>query len=565
MNFPVIHPIKLRDLVDIGQRLGHFIQVGPPKRQFGTPGGDTAPTASQWDDVDRQLFFHFPDERLFFAFARFNRAAWQAQFSRCGDPLAAADCQQFVSPQHHADNAAFAFYKWFGAIHGDNATLGLVSLLAADTKNVTSDFDFEDSQCRVYLLFDFSLPCAADALAVVRRLQSAGFIAYLAGGCVRDGLLGRQPKDFDVATNATPETIRQTFGHRRTLAFGASFGVIGVLGTGQEPTEVATFRSDGTYSDGRRPDQVHFGSAEQDALRRDYTINGLFYDPVQDCVIDFVEGRVDLANRVVRAIGDPYLRIAEDKLRMLRAVRFAATLGFSIDHATTDAIRQLADQVIVTSGERIGAELQRMLGTRGAPIAIELLADTHLLDVIWPGISPDRPRLERAVRLAGAVQPPEFTACVAAILAANAVQPSDMLERLSTRWKMSCDQRAAIEQAIEHRDTLLGADASPWSVIQPLLTLRHRDTLLAAAEAWTLAEQLPRRGIDFCRNRIAQMSPEQLDPPPLLTGQDLIGHGYQPGPAFKPTLAAVRAAQLDGEIASRSDALLLATRLFQQA
>lgn len=410
-------------------------------------------------------------------------------------------------------------------------------------------------------MFDFSRASAADALAVIRRLQSDGFVAYLAGGCVRDGLLGRTPKDFDVATNATPETVRQIFGHRRTLAFGASFGVIGVQGAGKEPTEVATFRSDGTYSDGRRPDHVHFGSAEQDALRRDYTINGLFYDPVQDKVIDFVDGRADLANRVVRAIGDPYLRIAEDKLRMLRAVRFAATLSFSIDHLTTDAIRRLADQVMVTSGERIGAEVNRMLGNRGAAIAIELLADTHLLDVIWPGISLDRPHLDRAIRLAGAVQPPEFTACVAAIVAANAAQPSEMVEQLSTRWKMSCDQRNAIDQAVQYRDMILAADSTPWSVIQPLLMIQHRDTVLMAAEAWAMAEQLPRCGINFCRNRIAQLTPEELDPPPLLTGQDLIAHGYKPGPAFKPTLAAARAAQLDGEIASQSEAINLAKRM----
>lgn len=431
----------------------------------------------------------------------------------------------------------------------------LVSLFTAKAKNVTSDFDFEDSRCRVYLLFDFSTASAADALAVIRRLQSAGFVAYLAGGCVRDGLLGRPPKDFDVATNATPETVRQIFGHRRTLAFGASFGVIGVQGTGKEPTEVATFRSDGTYSDGRRPDHVHFGSAEQDALRRDYTINGLFYDPVEDRVIDFVDGRADLAKRVVRAIGDPYLRIAEDKLRMLRAVRFAATLGFSIDHVTTDAIRRLADQVIVTSGERIGAELQRMLGNRGAPIAIELLADTHLLAVIWPGICTDFASLDRAVRLAGAIQPPDFATCVAAIVAANAQQPSEMVEQLVLAWKLSCDQRDAIDQAIRHRDRILAADSKPWSVIQPLLMLQHRDTILAAAQAWALAGQVPLDGVDFCRNRIANWPADRLDPAPLLTGQDLIARGHKPGPAFKPLLAAVRAAQLDGEITSQAEAM----------
>jgi poly(A) polymerase len=407
-------------------------------------------------------------------------------------------------------------------------------------------------------LFDFSQPIAADALAVIDRLQSRGFVAYLAGGCVRDGLLGRPPKDFDVATDATPESVREVFGHRRTLAFGASFGVIGVLGKGKEPTEVATFRSDGTYSDGRRPDHVHFGSAEQDALRRDYTINGLFYDPIGDRVIDFVDGRADLANRVVRAIGDPYLRIAEDKLRMLRAVRFAATLGFSIDHVTTDAIRRLADQVTVTSGERIGAELQRMLGNRGAPIAIELLADTHLMSIIWPGICNDFSELERAVRLAGAVQPPSFTACVAAIIAANAKDARSMVGEISVAWKLSCDQRDAIDQAVRHHAMILEADSKPWSEVQPLVVLPHRETILATAQACALAGQMSLSGVELCRNRIANWPPSELDPPPLLTGQDLIAKGHQPGPKFKTVLAAVRAAQLDGLIGSPEEAAQMA-------
>jgi tRNA nucleotidyltransferase/poly(A) polymerase len=148
-------------------------------------------------------------------------------------------------------------------------------------------------------LFDFTPPPAADALAIIQRLQSEGFTAYLAGGCVRDGLLGREPKDFDVATDATPDVVRDLFGHRRTLAFGASFGVIGVLATAPEPTEVATFRHDGTYSDGRRPDHVRYGTAEEDAVRRDFTINGLFYDALDDRVIDYVHGRADLAKRLV--------------------------------------------------------------------------------------------------------------------------------------------------------------------------------------------------------------------------------------------------------------------------
>ncbi|MEM1067781.1 MAG: CCA tRNA nucleotidyltransferase, partial [Planctomycetota bacterium] len=160
----------------------------------------------------------------------------------------------------------------------------------------------------------------------------------MAGGCVRDALLGRQPKDYDVATDATPDAIREVFGKRKTLAFGASFGVIGVLpakGGGaqtHEPTEVATFRSDGSYSDGRRPDSVHFGDAENDAQRRDFTINGLFYDPLSDQVIDYVGGVDDLKAGLLRTIGNPVERFAEDKLRMLRAVRFATTMALQIDH-----------------------------------------------------------------------------------------------------------------------------------------------------------------------------------------------------------------------------------------
>jgi len=439
-----------------------------------------------------------------------------------------------------------------------------VSFFVDDAKNVTSNVIFADSLRWVYLLIDFSPPAAADALSVIKRLQTEGFVAYLAGGCVRDALLGRPPKDFDVATDATPPTVREIFGNRRTLAFGASFGVIGVQGKAAEPTEVATFRSDGTYSDGRRPDHVRFGSAEEDALRRDYTINGLFYDPIDDAVIDYVDGRADLAARVVRAIGNPYQRIAEDKLRMLRAVRFAATLGFAIDPATTDAIRQLAAQVTVTSGERIGAELRRMLGNRGAPVAMELLADTDLLEAIWPGLQGDHARMHLVSQLAGAVQPPAFTACVAAIIAATAASCDEMVDCLCEHWKWSCDERQAIEQAIEYRDPVVNADALPWSVVQPILIMPHRDTILAAAESWTLAARLPRGGIELCRHRLAKWSQERLNPPLLLTGQHLIELGYRPGPLFKQAISAVRAAQLDGQIGSEAEAVELAKSVFDR-
>lgn len=410
-------------------------------------------------------------------------------------------------------------------------------------------------------MFDFSPPPAADALKITRRLQAEGFTAYFAGGCVRDGLLGRPPKDFDVATDATPDSVRAIFGQRRTLAFGASFGVIGVQGTAPQPTEVATFRHDGTYSDGRRPDHVRFGTAEEDALRRDYTINGLFYDPVQDQVIDYVGGRTDLAQRLIRAIGDPRLRIGEDKLRMLRAVRFAAALGFAIDPLTAAAIRAAADEVTVTSGERIGAEMRRMLGNAGAAIAIELLADTGLLKPVWPGLEDSPEALQRAVRLAGAIQPPDFAVCVAAVLAASATDPAKSIQQLSQHWKWSTDERKAIELAVRHRETLLAADAQPWSVIQPLLMLPQRDTLLDLAEAWAIATGSSAAGVQHCRQRLATWSTERLDPPPLLTGDQLIAMGYRPGRSFKQVLQTVRDQQLDGQLDSAAEAAALAQRM----
>ena len=227
---------------------------------------------------------------------------------------------------------------------------------------------------------------------IIDRLREAGFVAYLAGGCVRDALLNLEPKDFDVATNATPQAVRDLFGKKRTLAFGASFGVIGVLppldgrreSLSVEPTEVATFRSDGDYSDGRRPDSVHFGDAEQDALRRDFTINGLFYDPQHHEVIDFVDGTTDINQEILRTIGKPWDRFAEDKLRMLRAVRFATTLDFEIEKSTLCAIQEHADDITMVSAERIGAEMRRVLSSPNAAGGLRQLNLCGLTNAVLP-------------------------------------------------------------------------------------------------------------------------------------------------------------------------------------
>src|SRR5262245_29980401 len=258
------------------------------------------------------------------------------------------------------------------------------------------------------------------ALEIAQKLRTAGFEALWAGGCVRDQLLGITPKDSDVATSAKPDEIRDLFGRRRTLPIGASFGVIMVLGprdAGQ--IEVATFRKDAAYSDGRHPDAVTFSDAEHDAQRRDFTINGLFFDPLAEQVIDYVGGQQDLARRVIRAIGDPLARIAEDKLRMLRAARFAARFDFALDAGTLAAIRQQAAELVIVSAERVAAELRLILTHASRAAGVQLLADTNLLEVVLPEAAPllqSREPWTRCVNNLALLHAPTFAMALAALL-----------------------------------------------------------------------------------------------------------------------------------------------------
>src|SRR3954466_15243157 len=233
------------------------------------------------------------------------------------------------------------------------------------------------------------------AREIVRKLRAAGHVAYFAGGCVRDLLRGEVPKDFDIATDARPETVQKIF--PRTYAVGAHFGVIVVLENDFQ-FEVATFRSDGVYLDGRRPVEVHFASAEQDAARRDFTINGMFFDPEKEEVIDFVGGRADLERKLIRAIGDPAQRFAEDRLRMLRAIRFAAVLGFEIDPATWDAVRASAESIKEISAERIREELVRIFHSPNRARGWDLLDASGLMAAVLPELE----------AMKGCEQPPQF-------------------------------------------------------------------------------------------------------------------------------------------------------------
>jgi poly(A) polymerase len=401
------------------------------------------------------------------------------------------------------------------------------------------------------------------ATEVVRRLRQAGFEAYWAGGCVRDELLGRRPEDYDVATNATPPQIRRLFGHRRTLAIGAAFGVITVIGpkkAGQ--VEVATFREDAAYSDGRHPDRVTFSSAEDDALRRDFTINGLFYDPIQQRVIDFVGGQEDLARGVIRAIGQPHHRFSEDKLRMLRAVRFSATFEFELEADTLAAVRQMASEITVVSPERIATEMRRMLVEPRRAEAVRLMLDAGLaaalLPEILPGDDAQRQRLDQALAVLERLPQPGFPLALGALLSPLADPPA--ARRVCRRWRLSNKETGRVVWLVEHHAALCGARSMRWSVLQPILIAEGIEDLLALHEA-----ALP-DGSDetaYCRSLLAQPR-EQLDPPPLVTGDDLLAHGVPSGPRYRMLLKQVRNAQLDEEIHTQADALAMVDRLMKE-
>jgi tRNA nucleotidyltransferase/poly(A) polymerase len=393
------------------------------------------------------------------------------------------------------------------------------------------------------------------ALEIVRKLCAAGFEALWAGGCVRDQLLGLTPKDYDVATNATPDQIRHVFGRRRTLPIGAAFGVVTVLGprsAGQ--IEVATFRTDAAYSDGRRPDSVVFTTAEHDAQRRDFTINGLFYDPVADKVVDYVGGQRDLQDRTVRAIGDPRLRLGEDKLRMLRAVRFAATFAFQIEPGTFQAIQQMAGEVTKVSAERIGMEIRRMLLDPQRAVGLQLLRDTGLLLHVLPELerlSPDE--FEHTLRTLAALEEPTFATAFAALL----LHVGGARIETGRRLRFTNKEIERANWLHRNMNVVMNAQTIGWPVLQRVLTHPGSTELLALYEA-EFGSNDP--ALAFCRQRL-RWPPDRLNPPPLVDGSDLIAHGFAPGPQFSTLLERIRDAQLNGEIHSREEALAMVDRL----
>ncbi len=445
--------------------------------------------------------------------------------------------------------------------------------------------------------------CQHAATQIVERLRAAGHVAYFAGGCVRDLLLGREPSDFDVATSATPEQVLAMF--PRTFAVGAQFGVVLVADAYDSEeilTEVATFRSDGAYSDGRRPDSVRYtNSAEQDVLRRDFTINGMLLDPdrlkishsLSESILDFVGGREDLQHGIIRAIGNPERRFAEDKLRMLRAVRFAARFGFAIEENTQRAIREAAPEINQVSRERVREELTRMLTEGAARQAFELLESTGLLAQVLPEVA----------RMRGVEQPPQYhpegdvwihtrmlleqlppgcspTLAWGALLhdvgkPATFRRAPDrirfdghvevgvrMAEEICRRLRMSNSDTEQILALVANHMRFGDVEKMRASTLKRFFRLNQFDEHLALHRMDCMASHGDLSLYQFARQHYEATEPEQIRPVPLMTGDDLIALGYRPGPEFRRMLNLVEDGQLEGTLHSREEALALIAGTF---
>lgn len=413
-----------------------------------------------------------------------------------------------------------------------------------------------------------------DALEVVRQLRQAGYTAYFAGGCVRDSLLGIEAADFDVATDAQPKQVRALF--RATQAVGAAFGVI-LVREGESVVEVATFRSDAAYEDGRRPSAVHFTTPEHDAQRRDFTINGLFLDPVENRIIDYVGGQVDLAARRLRAIGDPAARFREDHLRLLRAVRFASRFGLSIDPATAEAIRHDAPLLRRISPERIADELRRMLTVPTRHLAWKHLWEFALVDTLFRFLGAGEPaelQPDRCPFIHLNAQAISFPlALVAGVLSyrLHAVSKASLLPLLSRQAVgenlRACRQalRLSNEELSQMEEMLLSCESV---LVAPprVAALKRFLAKPTSGDASQLLEALARAGwesaeIARVQRSLAVLQGSEVAPAPLLTGDDLVASGLRPGPLFKRVLAEVYDAQLEDRVTSHAAALALGLRL----
>ncbi|MFA6563969.1 MAG: CCA tRNA nucleotidyltransferase [Verrucomicrobiia bacterium] len=423
------------------------------------------------------------------------------------------------------------------------------------------------------------------AIEIVRTLRAAGYTALFAGGCVRDMLRDVPPHDYDVVTNAKPEQVRVLF--RKTFEVGAQFGVVLVL-LEDVTFEVATFRSDNAYEDGRRPVSVTFSTPEADAQRRDFTMNGLFYDPVQERVLDYVGGRADIERRVVRCIGDATARFTEDKLRMLRAVRFASNLGYEIEPETFHAIQQMAPQVAIVSAERVRDELIKVFSRPGAGRGLRLLDTSGLLAIVLPevaamkgceqppqfhpegdvfvhtcmmmdGLSEPSVALAFATLLHDVGKPPTFQRAPDRIrFNEHDVVGAQMTETILRRLRFSNDAIEQIVACVENHMMFRHATEMRKSKLKRLLARPTFADELELHRLDCLASHADLTNHTFLKKALVEIPPQVAKPAPLLTGDDLLAMGMKPSPEMGALLREARELQLEEKLRTRDEALVWA-------
>lgn len=419
------------------------------------------------------------------------------------------------------------------------------------------------------------------AYQIAQVLTKKGHTAYFAGGCVRDYLKGDPPKDFDIATSASPDEIEASF--PRTVPVGKQFGVILVIHE-EKPFEVATFRKEGAYHDGRHPSEVSFTTPEEDAKRRDFTVNGLFYDPFKKKVIDFVGGETDIKNKLIRAIGDPQVRFEEDKLRLLRAIRFAANLDYSIEPATWKWIQQMAGEIHQVSSERIRDELVKTFTRRGAARGLELLSDSGLLKQVLPEIEAMKgveqpsefhpegdvfvhtrmlmekldnpsPVLAFAALLHDVGKPPTFQVREGRIrFYEHSRVGAQMAEKIMRRLRFSNDEIEAVVQCVDNHMKFANVKEMREGKLKRFLSTSTFPTEMELHRIDCQSSHGLLDNYHFLKEKLIEFQKEELKPKPFLKGDDLIRLGLKPGPAMKPILEEAYELQLEHKLKNHAEA-----------
>jgi tRNA nucleotidyltransferase/poly(A) polymerase len=390
------------------------------------------------------------------------------------------------------------------------------------------------------------------ARRIVEKLRAHGHEAFFAGGWVRDYLLRRKPKDIDIATSAHPGEVLRLF--PKSLAIGAQFGVIQVSMYGH-PYEIATFRSDNPYIDGRRPSSVTFSNPEQDALRRDFTINGLFFDPLANRVIDYVHGKADIQSRVIRTIGNPKDRFTEDKLRLMRAIRLACVLDFEIVQETWEAILELSPGILQISNERIRDELLKMLTGPDPARGLDLLHESGLLTHILPEIDAFfGTELFALVKVRlGILRAPSAVLSMSVLLQ-DAGGTGELTHEICRRLRMSNVEADQIADLIASRSSFIQAKELREADLRRLLNKPNVNDHLELLRAYCISSQHGLDTCSFCFDKLSGYAKNPIETP-LLTGEDLIEMGYRPGPIFKQILRTIEDLQLEGILKTREEAL----------